>query len=219
MHGAAAAASVAACRARVYTPYVHAHPHAPRSDAQAAAAHEACMVRLLRGALLAGRPEALRRLTACRAQAADFAATLLRLLAGGASLGSCQQTGAFAKRCNGPAGPRRLHRGGNVRSLKMLHLAAGHPHREKLLACAPHALCLLHFRSDDHTTSMIQLQCVRPARQAADRPAQRPGALGGGVPGGPAGRRRLPLQGGQRRGRLLPRAGGPHLRCAPFSKP
>jgi hypothetical protein len=47
---------------------------------QAAAAHEGCMARLLRGHLLAGRPAALRHLTAARKHAADFAALLLQKL-------------------------------------------------------------------------------------------------------------------------------------------
>lgn len=47
---------------------------------QAAAAHEKCIARLLRGHLLAGRSAALRHLTAARKHAADFATLLLQKL-------------------------------------------------------------------------------------------------------------------------------------------
>jgi len=60
---------------------------------QAAVAHEACVARLLRGALLSRRPAALRHLQHCRQRVADFAAALSAPLAAGSLLGRGARTG------------------------------------------------------------------------------------------------------------------------------
>lgn len=68
---------------------------------EAAAAHEACIARLLRGCLLAGRSAALRHLTVCRKHASDFAALLLQKLP---QVAAGQETGVTPRR--GRAGDR-----------------------------------------------------------------------------------------------------------------